>query len=82
MVTNIADLIAKGQYTSSLSYWAVRVIAVCDRIAALELGTLLLLLFCCFPLSLNQKNLETHSDLIFKKLQLSKISSILLRLIY
>ena len=26
MVINIADLIEKGQYTSSLSYWTVRVI--------------------------------------------------------
>lgn len=45
MVINIADLIEKGQYTSSLSYWTVRVITLCDRIAALEWA---LRCFCCF----------------------------------
>ena len=49
MVVNIADFIAKGQYTSSLNYWSVRVIALCDRIAALEWA------LCCFCFFLSRQ---------------------------
>ena len=62
MVINIADLIEKGQYTSSLSYWTVRVIALYDRIAALEWA---LCCFCCF-LSRQIKKIWRHGDLILK----------------
>ena len=76
MVINIADFIAKGQYTSSLNYWSVRVIALCDRIAALEWA---LCCFCCFVVFSLVKS-KKSGDIWwfnFKKLQLSQISSIL-----
>ena len=49
MVINITDLIAEGHYTSSLSYWSVRVIALSGRIAALEWA------LCCFCFFLSRQ---------------------------
>ena len=60
MVINFADLIAKGQYTSSLSYWTVRVIALCDRIAALDWA---LCCFCCFCCSLARQIKKKSGDI-------------------
>ena len=65
MVINIADLIEKGQYTSSLSYWAACVIALCDRITALEWALCCSCCFCCF-LSRQIKKILRHGDLILK----------------